>query len=111
MPRRAIAAWVPLLPAPDFPEYPCSHCIVSAAIGELMKSESGLPASAGIRAASLAVANSAEPVLPSWDEWVKHPARLPAAHRLLPQLAWVRVHFGGWITAPNRLLNAFKCAL
>ena len=63
--------WSPLLPTPNFPEYPCGHCTVAAAIGEVMKSEGGLPASAGVRVASMAAPNSVELVLPSWDEWVK----------------------------------------
>ena len=63
--------WTSLLPTPNFPEYPCGHCTVAAAIGEVMKSASGLPASAGVRVASMAAPNSVELVLPSWDEWVK----------------------------------------
>jgi hypothetical protein len=65
------ADWTPLLATPNFPEYPCGHCTVAAAIAEVMKSESGLPASAGVRVASLVAPNSVDLVLPSWDEWVK----------------------------------------
>ena len=64
-------AWVPLLPTPNFQEYPCGHCTAAAAIGEVMKLESGLPASAGVRVASLLNPNSVVQTLPSWDEWVR----------------------------------------
>jgi hypothetical protein len=65
------AAWVPLLPTPNFQEYPCGHCTVAAAIGEVMKTESGMRPSAGVRVASLANPNSVAQVLPGWDEWVR----------------------------------------
>jgi hypothetical protein len=63
--------WTPLLPTPNFQEYPCGHCTVAAAIGEVMKSESGLPPSAGVRVNSLANPNSATQTIDSWDEWVR----------------------------------------
>ncbi|MDP8914674.1 MAG: vanadium-dependent haloperoxidase [Pseudomonadota bacterium] len=63
--------WTPLLPTPNFQEYPCGHCTVAAAIAEVMKSESGWRPSVGVRVGSLLNPNSVEQVLPSWDEWVK----------------------------------------
>jgi hypothetical protein len=63
--------WAPLLPTPNFPEYPCGHCTAAAAIAEVMKAESGLPAAAGVHVASLASPNSVDLFVPSWDEWVK----------------------------------------
>ncbi|MDB5721629.1 MAG: PA-phosphatase [Alphaproteobacteria bacterium] len=63
--------WTALLATPNFPEYPCGHCTVAAVIAEVMKSESGLPASAGVRVASLVAPSSVDLVLPSWDEWVR----------------------------------------
>jgi hypothetical protein len=33
----ADAGWVPLLGTPNFPEYPCGHCTVAAAIAEVMR--------------------------------------------------------------------------
>jgi hypothetical protein len=63
--------WVPLLPTPNFQEYPCGHCTVAAAIGEVMKREGGLGPSAGVRVGSLINPNSVVQVLPSWDEWVR----------------------------------------
>lgn len=63
--------WVPLLPTPNFQEYPCGHCTVAAAIGEVMERESGLPASAGVTVASLINASSTMQHVASWDEWVR----------------------------------------
>jgi hypothetical protein len=63
--------WVPLLPTPNFQEYPCGHCTVAAAIAEVMKSESGWRPSVGVRVGSLLNPNSVVQVLPNWDEWVK----------------------------------------
>jgi len=64
-------AWVPLIGTPNFQEYPCGHCVVAAAIAEVMKAESGLPASAGVTVASLLNPNSAMQHVASWDEWVR----------------------------------------
>jgi hypothetical protein len=63
--------WTPLLPTPNFQEYPCGHCTVAAAIAEVMKAESGLGPSARVRVSSLAAPNSVSQMLPSWDEWVR----------------------------------------
>ena len=64
-------AWVPLIGTPNFQEYPCGHCTVAAAIGEVMKAGSGLPASAGVTVGSLINPNSAIQHVASWDEWVR----------------------------------------
>ena len=64
-------AWTPLLPTPNFQEYPCGHCTVAAAIGEVMKAEGGPGARSGVRVGSLMNPNSAVQALPSWDEWVR----------------------------------------
>ena len=64
-------AWVPLISTPNFQEYPCGHCTVAAAIAEVMKAESGLPASAGVTVASLLNPNAAIQHVASWDEWVR----------------------------------------
>jgi hypothetical protein len=63
--------WLPLLPTPNFQEYPCGHCTVVAAIAEVMKAESGLKPSAGVRVASLPNPNSAVQQVASWDELVR----------------------------------------
>lgn len=62
-------AWVPLLPTPNFPEYPCGHCTVSGAIAEVMTAETGPRPRGGVRVSSLAAPLSAVQVLPSWDAW------------------------------------------
>lgn len=63
--------WLPLLGTPNFPEYPCGHCTVAAAIAEVMKAESGLNPSAGVRGASLPNPNSVTQRFSSWDEMVR----------------------------------------
>lgn len=68
---QADAAWVPLLPTPNFAEYPCGHCTVAAAIAEIMKTETGPRPPGGVRVGSLAVPNSIVQTLPSWDEWAQ----------------------------------------
>ena len=64
-------AWVPLISTPNFQEYPCGHCTVAAAIGEVMKAESGLPESRGVAVGSLLNPNAAIQHVGSWDEWVR----------------------------------------
>ncbi|HEX8694197.1 MAG TPA: vanadium-dependent haloperoxidase [Longimicrobium sp.] len=64
-------AWVPLLGTPNFPEYPCGHCTVAAAIAEVMTAEVGPRPAAGVRVGAQAVPVSATQVLPSWDEWAR----------------------------------------
>jgi hypothetical protein len=65
------AAWLPLLPTPNFPEYPCGHCTVAAAIAEVMDAETGPRSAGGVRVGSFAVPNSIVQTLPSWDDWVR----------------------------------------
>jgi hypothetical protein len=64
-------AWTPLLPTPNFPEYPCGHCVVAAALAEVMKAETGARPPSGVRVGSQAIPNSLVQVLPSWDEWAR----------------------------------------
>lgn len=65
------AGWVPLLGTPNFAEYPCGHCTVAGALGEVMEAEVGPRPATGVRVGSQAIPNSAVQVLPSWDEWVQ----------------------------------------
>jgi hypothetical protein len=65
------AAWVPLLGTPNFPEYPCGHCTVAAAIAEVMKAEVGPHPATGVRVTAGAVPTSVVQVLPGWDEWAR----------------------------------------
>jgi len=64
-------SWLPLLGTPNFQEYPCGHCTVVAAIAEIMKSESGLKSSVGVRVASLPNPNSVVQHVASWDDLVR----------------------------------------
>jgi hypothetical protein len=65
------AGWVPLLGTPNFPEYPCGHCSVAAAIAEVMKAEVGPRPPGGVRVTAGGVPNSVIQVVPSWDEWAQ----------------------------------------
>jgi hypothetical protein len=64
-------AWEPLIGTPNHPEYPCAHCSGSAALAEVLKSETGAAPPGGVRVHSRSIPNSIIQVLPSWDEWVK----------------------------------------
>jgi hypothetical protein len=64
-------AWLPLLPTPNFPEYPCGHCTVAAAIAEVMTAEVGDRPATGVRVMSVAIPNSVVQALPSWNEWAR----------------------------------------
>jgi len=61
--------WTPLLPTPNFAEYPCGHCVVAGAIAEVMSAEVGERPAQGVRVNSLIAPNAATQVLPSWGEW------------------------------------------
>lgn len=64
-------AWLPLLPTPNFSEYPCGHCTVAAAIAEVMTAETGNRPAGGVRIMSQAIPTSVVQALPSWDEWAQ----------------------------------------
>lgn len=64
-------AWVPLIPTPNFQEYPCGHCTVAAATAEVMKSESGLKDSQLVRVGSLIYSSSVVQMVSSWDDWAQ----------------------------------------
>ncbi|MGZ8349627.1 MAG: vanadium-dependent haloperoxidase [Allosphingosinicella sp.] len=63
--------WVPLLPTPNFSEYPCGHCTGAAAIAEVMTAETGPRPAGGVRVMSLAIPMSATQSFASWDEWAQ----------------------------------------
>jgi hypothetical protein len=63
--------WVPLLGTPNFPEYPCGHCTVAAAIAEVMTAELGARPVGGVRVTAGGVPNAVVQVLPGWDEWAR----------------------------------------
>jgi hypothetical protein len=63
--------WLPLLPTPNFSEYPCGHCTVAAAIAEVMTAETGNRPANGVRIMSQAIPTSVVQALPTWDEWAR----------------------------------------
>lgn len=67
----ADAGWMPLLGTPNFPEYPCGHCTVAAAIAEVMAAEVGARPAAGVRVSAQGVPNSVVQVVSAWDEWAR----------------------------------------
>jgi hypothetical protein len=67
----ADAGWLPLLPTPNFSEYPCGHCTVAAAIAEVMTAETGNRPASGVRIMSQAIPTSVVQALPTWDEWAQ----------------------------------------
>lgn len=64
-------AWIPLLSTPNFPEYPCGHCTVAAAIAEVMSAEVGPSPAGGVKVGSLIYASSVLHALPGWKEWAQ----------------------------------------
>jgi hypothetical protein len=64
-------SWVPLLPTPNFSEYPCGHCTVAAAIAEVMTAEVGNRPATGVRVMSQAIPLSVVQAHASWDEWAQ----------------------------------------
>ena len=64
------SAWVPLLPTPNFPEYPCGHCTAVAVQAEVLKLAGGLPESTPVRIASAMNPNLVVQTLRSWEEAV-----------------------------------------
>jgi PAP2 superfamily len=65
------SAWLPLLPTPNFSEYPCGHCTVAAAIAEVMKAEVGNRPAGGVRVMSQAIPVSVVQAHSSWDAWAQ----------------------------------------
>ena len=65
------AAWTPLLPTPNFPEYPCGHCTAVAVQAEVLRLAGGLPASTRVRIAAGGNPNLVVQSVKSWDEAVR----------------------------------------
>lgn len=64
-------AWLPLLPTPNFPEYPCGHCTFAGAVAEVMTAEAGPQPAMGVRVGSQSPNPTLTQRLTSWDEWVR----------------------------------------
>ena len=65
------AGWLPLLPTPNFPEYPCGHCTAVAVQAEVLKLAGGLPADTPVRIAAGGNPNLVVQTVKSWDEAVR----------------------------------------
>ena len=65
------ASWTPLLPTPNFPEYPCGHCTAAGVQTEVLKLAAGLPAATPVRVAAGGNPNMAVQTVKSWDELVQ----------------------------------------
>jgi hypothetical protein len=65
------AGWLPLLPTPNFPEYPCGHCTAVAVQAELLKLAGGLPATTRVRVGVGMNPNMSLQTVKSWDEVVR----------------------------------------
>ena len=65
------AGWVPLLPTPNFSEYPCGHCTAVAVQAEVLKLAGGLPADTPVRVAAGMNPNLVVQTVKGWDEVVR----------------------------------------
>lgn len=63
--------WLPLLPNPNFQEYPCGHCTAVAVQAEVLKLAGGLPADTPVRVAAGGNPNMVVQTVKSWDEVVR----------------------------------------
>jgi hypothetical protein len=63
--------WMPLLPNPNFQEYPCGHCVAAAAQAEVLKLEGGLPQGTPVRVAAGGNPNMVVQTAKDWDELVR----------------------------------------
>lgn len=64
-------AWTPLLPTPNFQEYPCGHCTGVAVSAEVLRLAGGLPADTAVRVAAGTNPNLVLQSVSSWDELVR----------------------------------------
>ena len=62
---------MPLLPTPNFPEYPCGHCTAVAVQAEVLKLAGGLPPSTPVRVAAGMNPNMVVQTVKSWDAVVR----------------------------------------
>lgn len=65
------AGWLPLLPTPNFPEYPCGHCTAVAVQAEVLKLAGGLPLSTPVRITTGMNPNLVVQSVAGWDEAVR----------------------------------------
>ena len=63
--------WIPLIPTPNHPEYPCGHCGYAAAMATILKDEIGNMPPGGVVVASSSLPDAVIQHLPTFDEWVR----------------------------------------
>jgi hypothetical protein len=63
--------WLPLLPTPNFPEYPCGHCTAVAVQAEVLKLAGGVPSNTPVRIAAGGNPNIVVQAVKDWDEAVR----------------------------------------
>jgi len=63
--------WLPLLPNPNFQEYPCGHCTAVAVQAEVLKLARGLPPNTPVRVAVGMNRDMTQQTVRSWDEIVR----------------------------------------
>jgi hypothetical protein len=66
-------SWLPLIDTPMHPEYPCAHCIVSGAVGTVLKADIGAGPTP-ILSTTSATANGAERSWTSLDDFMQEVA-------------------------------------
>lgn len=64
-------SWFPLLPNPNFQEYPCGHCTAVAVQAEVLKLAGGLPKTTPVRIAVGGNPNMVIQTVASWEEAVR----------------------------------------
>ena len=65
------AGWLPLLPTPNFQEYPCGHCTAVAVQAEVLRLAAGLPADTPVRVAVGMSPNMTLQTVKGWDDVVR----------------------------------------
>ena len=65
------SGWLPLLPTPNFPEYPCGHCTAVAVQAEVLKLAGGVPSNTPVRIAAGGNPNIVVQAVKDWDEAVR----------------------------------------
>lgn len=64
-------SWLPLLPNPNFQEYPCGHCAAVAVQTEVLRRIGGLPADTPVRVVTAMDRNMPVQTVESWDAAVR----------------------------------------
>ncbi|MEO5641636.1 MAG: vanadium-dependent haloperoxidase [Sphingomicrobium sp.] len=63
--------WMPLIPTPNHPEYPCGHCGYAAMAAAVLRAEVGNSPPGGVVVQSRSLPDAVLQHLPTFDEWVR----------------------------------------